>query len=110
MSDHLPSDREPLFSDLLREDPSYIDIVLEFVEGLKDRVRDMADAVERGDLERLRTSAHQLKGSGGGHGFPQLSQEAGKLEQFARESQLEQCKTAVEEIRDLCARIVVPQS
>jgi HPt (histidine-containing phosphotransfer) domain-containing protein len=94
-------------SQLVRENPSLTGIVLEFVEGLKPRLVRMEDALRAFDFETLRIAAHQLKGSGGGFGYPLLSQKAARLEHGAKTRMLNDCLEALEELRDLCKRVVV---
>lgn len=103
---HDDADKE-IGSELLREDASLEDVVLMFVDGLKDRVSAMETAACDGDFEALRTAAHQLKGSGGGYGYPILTERAGVLEREAKAQAAEQCQVIVEELRRLCDRIVV---
>lgn len=98
---------EPIPSELLRDDPSFADLVGQFVDGLSERLETMRQAIQTQDFEQLLTAAHQLKGSGGGYGYPVLTQLAAELEQKAREDSLEGCKTALAEIERTCARVVV---
>lgn len=98
---------EKIGSELLREDSSLEDVVMMFVDGLKDRVLAMEAAARDGDFEVLRTSAHQLKGSGGGYGYPILTERAGVLEREAKAQEAEHCVAIVEELKRVCERIVV---
>lgn len=102
-----PSPNDPIPSDLVRDDPSFADLVLDFVNGLSQRLETMEDAMHTKDLESLRRAAHQLKGSGGGYGYPVLTQHAGELEQSAKAGALEACTTELAELQSLCKRIVV---
>ncbi len=94
-------------SDLLREDSSFEDIVAQFVSGLSDRVARMDDAVRAADFEALRVAAHQLKGCGGGYGYPILTEHAAQLEQHAKNRALEECAEALDELKSICRRVVV---
>jgi len=107
MPDQNPPPEDPISSDLVKEDPSYADIVVQFVEGLNERLSTMENALTGSDFEALRVAAHQLKGSGGGYGYPVLTQHAAELEQLARQASLDLCATELEELKELCARIVV---
>lgn len=107
MSDENPPPQDPISSDLVKEDPSYADIVVQFVEGLSERLSAMESALTGSDFDALRVAAHQLKGSGGGYGYPVLTQHAAELEQRARQASLDQCAKELEELKQLCARIVV---
>ena len=94
-------------SEILRDDASLEDVVLAFVGGLKTRISEMETAARNGDFEALRTSAHQLKGSGGGYGYPALTDHAAALERQAQAQASGECVAAVAELKDLCGRIVV---
>lgn len=94
-------------SELLRDDASLEDVVLAFVDGLKDRISVMEAAASEGDFETLRSSAHQLKGSGGGYGYPVLTEKAATLEQEAKAQATDECVAALDELKGLCGRIVV---
>ena len=107
MVDKNANSEDPIGSDLVREDPSYSDIVVQFVEGLQHRLSTMENAVKSADYDALRVAAHQLKGSGGGYGYPILTERAAELEQHARESQLDDCAEEIEELKRICGRIVV---
>ncbi|MCH7808918.1 MAG: Hpt domain-containing protein [Planctomycetes bacterium] len=67
----------------------------------------MHDAIEKSDFEALRGAAHQLKGSGGGYGYPILTELAAELERFAQSGILDDCKTALDGLKNTCSRVVV---
>lgn len=107
MSEQPPPPDDPIPSDLVRDDPSFADLVVDFVNGLGERLQTMQNAVHANDLEALRRAAHQLKGSGGGYGYPILTQHAGELEQSAKAGALDACTAELAELQQLCRRIVV---
>jgi HPt (histidine-containing phosphotransfer) domain-containing protein len=107
MADENKTAGDPIESELLLGDSSFADIVDNFVEGLGGRLRSMFDAIRAVDFEGLRNAAHQLKGSGGGYGYPILSQQAAELERHAKARVLEECTTALNELKELCGRVVV---
>ena len=49
--------------------------------GLPQRLNSIMSAYEQSHRDQLIRIVHQLKGSGGGYGFPQLTDAADKLEQ-----------------------------
>ena len=107
MSPQQPSPEGPIGSELIKDDPSFADIVQEFVNGLSERLAVMETAVSHSDFEALRVAAHQLKGSGGGYGYPVLSERAAVLERHARAEAIDNCADAVSELKDVCSRVVV---
>ena len=98
---------EPIVSELVQEDASFADIVLQFVEGLSDRISTMEDALRAADFEALRGAAHQLKGSGGGYGYPVLTQCAAELERNAKSHSFEDCAQHLDGLKQVCSRVVV---
>ncbi len=101
------SSQAHIVSTLVQDDPSFADLVEEFVNGLDDRVSAMRKAIEDNELARLKTLAHQLKGAGGGHGYPVLTQASAALEERAAHRSLEECKTALEELASFVSRVAV---
>ena len=99
--------RDSIGSELVREDESFAEIVRQFVDGLGDRIQAMENAVGTADFEALRVSAHQLKGCGGGYGYPILTQRAAVLERLAISRASGECAAAVEELKRIAARVVV---
>ena len=63
------------------DDPDMSEIVTLFVSELPQRMAAMHAALAAGDIERLRTLAHQLKGAAGGYGFPKLGEAAALIDQ-----------------------------
>lgn len=110
MSDSNEIPNDPIGSDLVREDPSFADLVVTFVDGLGERLSKMEDALRAADFETLRVAAHQLKGSGGGYGYPILTDRAYSLEKNAAEHEMEACRSSIEALRAVCERVVVEPS
>ncbi len=107
MPDEEASSKDPIRSELVREDASFTQIVVEFVEGLGDRLTSMEAAIRESDFDALRSAAHKLKGSGGGYGYPILTERASELEQHAKAQILDDCVQTLDELRRLCGRVVV---
>jgi PAS domain S-box-containing protein len=70
---------DALYSELA-DDPDLAEIIDEFVEDMRCRVKEMNEAVRGLDLPDLRRLAHQLKGSAGSYGFPTITDAARELE------------------------------
>ena len=92
---------------MVREDPNFADLVAEFVDGLAERVAGMEQAMRAADFEQLRICAHRLKGSGGGYGYPLLTEYAASLKQSARQQAIDACAEQIDEIKKICDRVVV---
>ncbi len=107
MTDESKRPDDPIPSDLVREDASFEKIVQEFVAGLGQRLESMEQALVAGDIQALRTAAHRLKGSGGGHGYAILSELAAQTERDSVSGDLEAVRRDLEELRNLISRVVV---
>jgi HPt (histidine-containing phosphotransfer) domain-containing protein len=70
---------EPIRS-VFADDPDFRDLLVEFAAAMPERRDGLIGAHRSGEYDLLRTRAHQLKGAGGGFGFPQLTELAAALE------------------------------
>ncbi len=61
-------------------DPVLSEILKDYIADLPQYVGEMADLLERAEHDALRRLVHQLKGSGGGYGFPMVTQLAARAE------------------------------
>ena len=75
---------EPIRSEY-ENDSDMLEIVKEFASELPERMVALEQSLSSGDLAKLETLAHQLKGAGGGYGFPQITDAAAVLESALRE-------------------------
>ena len=107
MTDRNQNPYDDIGSELVRDNASYAKIVTQFVAGLSERVTRMEDAIRAADFAALQFAAHQLKGSGGGYGYPILTERAAQLERYARNQALEQCVQAIEALKAICEHVVV---
>ncbi len=101
------SDQSPIASTLVADDPSFADLVEEFVDGLDERLDTMRKAIEAEDFDNLRVLAHQLKGAGGGHGYQILTETAATIETHATVGGTAECRSGLDELTAIRSRIVV---
>ncbi len=64
----------------LADDNDIRELIEEFVGELPARYAQMRALTSLSDRESLRAMAHQLKGAGGGYGYPAITQAAAHLE------------------------------
>ncbi|HEY2587462.1 MAG TPA: ATP-binding protein, partial [Tepidisphaeraceae bacterium] len=57
-----------------RDDPDMAAVIQDFVNGLPAQVAKIQGLMEGSNLVELRRTVHQLKGAGGGYGFPQITE------------------------------------
>jgi HPt (histidine-containing phosphotransfer) domain-containing protein len=75
----LSSAAEPIYS-LYREEPDFQELLDYFVTTAAERRVELQSLYESRSVDDLRVQAHQLKGAGGGYGYPGLSELAATLE------------------------------
>ena len=97
---------DAIISDKFREDPEAIDIVLNYVEGLAERVDAIGSALEHRDFHQLECVAHNLTGSSGLYGYLQLFEQGTNLEAAAKEGRLDRCQELFRDIQNTHQRIL----
>jgi HPt (histidine-containing phosphotransfer) domain-containing protein len=75
---------EPIRS-VYENDPEMVALVRTFTADAPKRAQSLEDLLSQGQHEELRRIAHQLKGAGGGYGFPQITDAAARLEEALKE-------------------------
>jgi len=103
--EHLRPDTEPVRS-AFADDPDLAGIIDPFIASLPEKIRAMRDALAYNDHEGLRRLAHQLKGAGGGYGYPSLTDKARALEDAAKAQDAEAGHLVIEELFALCRAIL----
>ncbi len=70
----------------------------------------LEESLAQGDLPQIQVLAHQLKGAGGGYGFPQITEAADALENAVREgADSSLLKEKFEFLRETLGAVVVPE-
>ena len=77
-----------------------------FVEECPGWLADVVNAVDAGDLDRIRASAHTLKGAAGNLSAHSLTAAASHLENLGRNGDLTACGTACAELSAECDRLL----
>lgn len=95
-----------IYSTLIDEGPEFAELVVDFVDHLPGMVDSIRDSTSAGQWDILRKHAHDLKGVGGGYGYPQLTEIAGRIGfQVAKEDYSEVNESVAELVR-LSQRII----
>jgi PAS domain S-box-containing protein len=98
-------DTSPIRSELA-DDETISGILGAFVDGLLEKIQDMRKALDASAMEDLERFAHQLKGSGGGYGYPMLTEAAEALESAAKVQDVEAMESGLVVLERLCERVV----
>lgn len=90
----------------LADDPDLGPLVEMYVAEMPDRIATLVSRFSSGDLNGLATTAHQIKGAAGSHGFDQVTPFAARLEVAARERRPEdEVRAALDELVGVCRRL-----
>lgn len=89
----------------LADDGDFADLLRAFADTIPQK-REAVRALHReGAVDQLRVWAHQLKGAGGGYGFPGLTEAATELEGACDAHDADRINQAVEYLIDYLNRI-----
>lgn len=88
-------------------DTEYRELLEMFAEALPERRRSLTDAFRAGKVSDLQTLAHQLKGAGGGFGFPGLTDHAAELETACKEGEPDRIAAELDRMLAYMDRIAV---
>src|SRR5690348_3177116 len=70
---------DPLRSEFA-EDAEMAELLRQFADGLAGTCRELRRGLDDGDTATVRRIGHQLKGAGGGYGYPDLTEAGRRLE------------------------------
>jgi PAS domain S-box-containing protein len=99
------SDKPPIISSLLTEEPEFLELMQEFINRLVTDMEELKTAVDEKRWDVVRRISHNIKGGGGGFGFPMLTDIAGEIQSHVMSGDYEAVQELVEEMDELCGRI-----
>jgi len=88
------------------DDPDMADILDDFVAHLPERLSAMTEALANNHHEELTRLAHQLKGAGGGYGYPSLTEASRELEEAANSRDTEAAKLLLGKLSALVCAVL----
>ena len=95
---------QPIQSDFAG-DPEMRELIELFVSEMPAKASRLTDLFDGQQIEDLQRLAHQLRGAAGGYGFGEISDAAAELEEaILSQSELEQMRSHVDQLIDLCQR------
>lgn len=83
------------------------DLMPIFLEGRREDVKALVEALEKGDYDTVLALGHNMKGAGGGYGFDFITELGQDLEQSAREQNAEKVGRLVKELSSYLERVEV---
>jgi len=95
---------ELLYSNLA-VDPDLGTLVEMFVDEMPNRIATMLEQMSTSEWDKLRRTAHQIKGAAGSYGFDPITPHAMRLEYAIRDGEPEErIHEALDELIDVCRR------
>jgi histidine phosphotransfer protein HptB len=104
MSNSTSTTKTPLRSQFA-DDADFGEVLGAFVDALPERRHSLAELHRAGSFDELGRQAHQLKGAGGGYGFPELSAAAAELQHACRAQDAARIRQTLAELLDLLDRV-----
>ena len=98
---------EPIYSDLLQDEPELAELISQFIDALPDLIDAFASAIAQEDWIAVKKLVHDMKGLGGGYGYPHLSELAERMRVRILEEQYTHLDSDVDEMRLLARRIQI---
>ena len=95
----------PLVSSLLQDEPELAGLVEKFVKRFPEIMSEMTQAAANAEWSALQDQAHNLKGVGGGCGYPQVSAVAAELETAAARGDAAAVGALLDDLQWLAQRI-----
>ena len=74
---------------------------------MKQYAGEMSALLEEEDFDRIRSLAHNIKGTGGSYGFPELTHLAAVLESSARALDAQALTGGIRELKDFLEQVPV---
>ena len=96
---------QPIFSSLSGEGKGVLKLVIKFVEQLPMCLEEIRHLFDAGDWDKLASSVHKLKGTGGNFGFIELSKVAESIELLSSEKSYDDVKAQLDLLDNLQSRI-----
>lgn len=96
---------QPIISELYKEDPSTLEIIRQFVKNLPGLINRIKLAQNEKRWEELAATNHELKGVGGGYGYPELSLLALNIENELNSNNYSEVEKLIQRIDSLIIRI-----
>jgi HPt (histidine-containing phosphotransfer) domain-containing protein len=74
---------------VVHADPDLMDIIPQYLENKRHNIGELLEALNQGDFEFIRATGHNLKGSGSGYGFEEITRLGAEIETKAKEKDTE---------------------
>lgn len=97
----------PIYSSVLQNEPEFAPIVKQFIQRLPAVIANLNEAQRQQNWDRLWSSAHDLKGTAGNLGFPQIMRVVARIEANANLKVTANTADLIAELAQLSDRIAL---
>ncbi|QDU81911.1 Hpt domain protein [Polystyrenella longa] len=95
---------EPVRSEFA-DDEDFVELLEMFTDEIPIRRQRLEVAYNAQDIAELKSLAHQLKGAGGGYGYPHLTIISARLEQACKDSVQDEITSQYQELHQYLGRV-----
>lgn len=99
------SNKKPIYSALLQEEPSFEDLLYNFMDSLRKMEEQIKHTFRNNEFYALAQVVHDLKGTAGGFGYPDLTRIAQSIETSLKEKNRDSTEILLQEMEVMCQRI-----
>ncbi len=82
------------------DDPEFQELIQQYIDYLKETLPELKANIEKRDFPALRKYGHNMKGSGGGYGFANLTELGKKMEAAALAEDINKYQDYVRQLED----------
>lgn len=97
---------DPVYSEFAG-DPEFVELLEMFAESTTEKRTLLQASFAAGDFDAVKTYAHQLKGAGGGYGFPGLTVVAGELEETCKDPDADRIEQMLNQVLQYLGRVSI---
>lgn len=92
---------------VVRIDSELEELIPNYIENRHKDIKNMTEALAKGDFDTVRLLGHSMKGSGASYGFAEISVIGKKLEEAAKAKNQADITASIQELSDYMANLEV---
>ena len=99
------NENTPIISEFIEDDPQLVELVERFVIELENKMITVKQAYKENNMEAFKKEIHNIKGLGGGFGYPQASEKAAIIEFQIVKEDFDAIEKSISELVDMSKRM-----
>lgn len=97
--------QEPIYSALIQEEPRFEDLLYNFIDSLRQMEKQIIKTFRNNEFYAMAQVIHDLKGTAGGFGYPDLTKLAEDIEIRIKEKDYQEIEYFLDKLEVMCERI-----